>query len=123
MTKTAGNAQEIRQCESLLKSAFHGVNLRILPTNFYISPSALSKDDLKRMKADEAAKHDYVKMFDRPSESLQAWRQETGLEIQKAYWKRGYLWLVLNSLEQAREAVSGKFYSLSGIHTRFRLVD
>lgn len=111
-------AEQIRNDKGQLREIL-GRASSFCPESFYITPSAFSKDDLNRMSTGEGAKHDYCEMFKDPSKCLEAWRNETGLDIKKACWKHGYLWLLLDSVDQAREAVSGTFYSLCGFQTQF----
>ncbi|KAJ4312251.1 hypothetical protein N0V84_010018 [Fusarium piperis] len=112
------DAEQIRSNKGQLSEIF-GVASYFCPERFYITPSVFTKDDLVRMSTGEGAKHDYCELFKNPHEQLTAWRNETGLDIKKADWRHGYLWLLLNSIDEAREAVSGKVYSLGGFQTQF----
>ncbi|KAF4465163.1 hypothetical protein FALBO_7998 [Fusarium albosuccineum] len=119
ITRNAEDARKVRQDGHLLKQVFNGSEYHIQPEAFYIVPSAFSWDDLQRMSKGPGAKFKYCQMFENPHEHLAAWRLETKLDIKNTYWKYGYLWLVLESLEEAKKAVSGLMSSLIGLQTRF----
>ncbi|KAM0267920.1 hypothetical protein ACHAPA_005518 [Fusarium lateritium] len=102
----------------LIQEAFDGkVNME--PGMFYITPIIINKAKLVELSSAPGASLDYVALFENPEELLPALCLETGLDIKKIYWKGQCLILVLDSLEQARLTVSGKMFSLNGIHTQF----
>lgn len=119
IVRSVEDARAIRECQAGLQSALSAEKCVIYPEVFFVVPPGLSKQKLERRSAGEAASIDYHRILHRPRESLPYWRDETGLDIKRAFWKHGYLWLGLESLEQALEAVSDRRYTLSGLHTRF----
>ncbi|KAF5005177.1 hypothetical protein FDECE_8361 [Fusarium decemcellulare] len=119
IVRSEEHAQRVRRNVKLLERVFSGPDFHVHPRAFYIVPAEFSKDDLKRMAKGPGAKYDYPNMFQNPRDHLAAWRRETQLDIKDTYWKYGYLWLVLDSLDDAKKAVSGKVYSLLGLQTKF----
>ncbi|KAJ4252843.1 hypothetical protein NW762_010749 [Fusarium torreyae] len=112
------DARKVRECEGKLKKVLQAPEARFQPERFCISPTAITKSSLQRMTKDPAATKDYDRMFNHPVDSLPHWKRETGLDIKKAYWKYGRLWMVLWNLEEARRAVHSEVpSSLSGIQT------
>ncbi|KAF5694819.1 hypothetical protein FDENT_947 [Fusarium denticulatum] len=59
----------------------------------------------------------------KPKENLEFWKRETGLNIDRAYWKYGRLWFALQNREEAQNAASGKMYTLEGLQTSFDSLD
>ncbi|KAF4949970.1 hypothetical protein FSARC_13331 [Fusarium sarcochroum] len=129
IVKTREHARQIRENEGLLREALHGekTHAHIQPENFCIVPSAVTKSEIERKMrihgGIRGATLNYREMFANPMQSLDGWKQETGLDIKKAYWKYGYLWFILEDLDQAKQAVSGGVYTLHGMQTRFITAD
>lgn len=116
------DAREIRRHEKRLQTIINDPGCRIFPEEFYISPASITRGEVNRMETstDEANGNKATRArFKKPNERLEFWRRETGLNIHRAYWTYGRIWLVLRNLEEAQTAASGKMYTLEGLQTSF----
>ncbi|KAM0237405.1 hypothetical protein ACHAP5_009035 [Fusarium lateritium] len=118
MFKYWHESRRARNEERLIQEAFHGM-VGVEPEMFYITPVIINKAKLVELSKAPGASLDFMALFENPDDLLSALCLETELDIKKIYWKGQCLILALESLGQAREAVSGKMFSVRGIHTQF----
>ncbi|KAF5648575.1 hypothetical protein F52700_891 [Fusarium sp. NRRL 52700] len=120
------DAREIRMHEERLKAIINAPGCAVFPEEFYISPADITRSHVDKMKTSRNSaygdKHTRARLK-KPKENLEFWRRETGLNIDRAYWKYGRLWFVLRNREEAQNAASGKMYSLEGLQTSFDSLD
>ncbi|KAG5744818.1 hypothetical protein H9Q70_012478 [Fusarium xylarioides] len=120
------DAQEIRKHEKRLQAIINAPGCHLCPEEFYISPTHITRTEVDKMKTSinkAYGDRGTRARFKKPKERLEFWRRETGLNIDRAYWKYGRIWLVLRNLEEAQNAASGKMYILEGLQTSFDSLD
>ncbi|KAG9498273.1 hypothetical protein J7337_011169 [Fusarium musae] len=122
------DAREIRKHEKSLQTIVNDPGCCVCPEEFYISPANITRTEynrnLRKTSTNNAqGNKDTWARFKKPSERLEFWRRETGLNIDRAYWKYGRIWLVLQNLEEAQNASSGEMYTLEGLQTSFDSLD
>ncbi|KAF9766776.1 hypothetical protein IL306_000779, partial [Fusarium sp. DS 682] len=115
-------AREIRKHETQLRGIINNPNCRLYPEEFYSSPANITGTEVKNWQRHENKALEYkgvAAMFKKPKERLGFWKRETGLNIDRGYWKYGRLWFVLRDRAEAQKAASGRIYSLEGMQTSF----
>ncbi|KAG5803700.1 hypothetical protein H9Q74_009040 [Fusarium xylarioides] len=121
------NAREIRKHEKRLQTIINDPGCCVCPEEFYISPANITRTEYDRAKTsstnDAHGNKGTWARFKKPKERLEFWRRETGLNIDRAYWKYGRIWLVLQNLQEAQNAASGKMHTLEGLQTSFDSLD